>query len=60
MHFELGTPFKPLQQLLSVQPSLSKNLLPKQLGDLMVDIDSKISHFYPEDFEEDFENVKYR
>jgi len=44
MKFELGEPFKPLQQLLSVQPAGSRNLLPKPLGNLMVNLDSKISH----------------
>jgi len=60
MKFELGEPFQPLQQLLSVQPAGSRNLLPKPLGDLMVTPGSKICLYYPEDFEEDFENVKYR
>lgn len=44
MQFELGEPFKPLQQLLSVQPAGSRNLLPKVLGDLMVNLDSKICY----------------
>jgi len=58
MKFELGEPFQPLQQLLSVQPAGSRNLLPQPLGDLMVTPASKIQLYYPEDFEEDFENVK--
>jgi len=58
LHFDQSEPIKPLQQLLAVQPSGSKNLLPKQLGNLM--IDSKINIYYPDDFEEDYDNVKYR
>ncbi|CAF2425748.1 unnamed protein product [Rotaria sp. Silwood2] len=57
--FELGTPFKPFEQLLSVLPPTSCSLLPISLQPLMTNPNSPISYFYPEDFELD-QNEKKR
>ncbi|CAF4693127.1 unnamed protein product, partial [Rotaria sp. Silwood1] len=48
--FETGTPFKPFEQLLGVLPPTSRYLLPTALQSLMVDAESPLLHFYPEDF----------
>ncbi|XP_015922998.1 5'-3' exoribonuclease 1 [Parasteatoda tepidariorum] len=50
MNFELGHPFLPFQQLLSVLPKLSKDLLPESYQKLMCDKDSPLIDFYPDDF----------
>jgi len=51
--FKKGRPFEPLTQLLAVLPPKSSNLLPQNLADLMVEKDSPISDFYPENFQID-------
>jgi len=48
VQFELGKPYQPYQQLLSVLPRLSKDCLPKDFHPLM-DEDSLIADFYPND-----------
>ena len=50
LHFELGEPFLPFEQLLSVLPAASKELLPKELQGLMINQSSPIIDYYPEDF----------
>ena len=50
LHFELGEPFLPFEQLLSVLPAASKELLPKELQGLMINQLSPIIDYYPEDF----------
>ncbi|CAF0852092.1 unnamed protein product [Rotaria sp. Silwood1] len=57
--FQLGTPFKPFEQLLSVLPPTSCSLLPVSLQPLMTDPNSPLSYFYPEDFKLD-QNEKKR
>ena len=56
--FSLGTPFKPYEQLLSVQPSSSCNLLPEPYRWLMLDPKSPIADFYPVDFKVDLEGKR--
>ena len=51
--FDHGQTFPPLAQLLSVLPPQSASLLPKPLGELMVDSSSPLIDFYPPDFTSD-------
>ena len=51
--FELGKPYRPLEQLMFVLPAGSGGLLPKELSKLMTDVDSPIIEYYPIDFELD-------
>ncbi|KFO21863.1 5'-3' exoribonuclease 1 [Fukomys damarensis] len=53
IHFELGKPFKPFEQLLAVLPAASKNLLPACYQHLMTSEDSPIIEYYPLDFKTD-------
>ncbi|XP_066203445.1 5'-3' exoribonuclease 1 [Saccopteryx leptura] len=53
IHFELGKPFKPFEQLLAVLPAASKNLLPECYQHLMTSEDSPIIEYYPPDFKTD-------
>ncbi|CAF1146840.1 unnamed protein product [Rotaria sordida] len=57
--FQLGTPFKPFEQLLSVLPPTSCSLLPVKLQPLMTDPNSPLLYFYPKDFKLD-QNEKKR
>ena len=51
--FDKGEPFLPFEQLLSVLPAASKELLPPALQTLMTSSDSPIFEFYPKDFASD-------
>ncbi|KAI5135940.1 5'-3' Exoribonuclease 1 [Manis pentadactyla] len=53
IHFELGKPFKPFEQLLAVLPAASKNLLPTCYQYLMTSENSPILEYYPTDFKTD-------
>ncbi|KAK2502400.1 hypothetical protein MC885_013541 [Smutsia gigantea] len=53
IHFELGKPFKPFEQLLAVLPAASKNLLPTCYQHLMTSENSPILEYYPTDFKTD-------
>jgi 5'-3' exoribonuclease 1 len=57
--FELGTPFQPYQQLLSVLPARSSHMLPKTYQHLMLSESSPIIEYYPVDFPIDKEGTKY-
>ena len=56
--FEKGEPFKPAEQLMGVLPAASRTLLPEIFQPLMVDEDSSIIDFYPEDFQIDMNGKK--
>ncbi|KAG0674959.1 hypothetical protein C6P40_001968 [Pichia californica] len=49
INFELGSPFTPFEQLMSVLPERSKELIPVCYRHLMTDEDSPIIDFYPRD-----------
>ena len=55
--FDLGQPFRPFQQLLSVLPPASKDFLPVPYQDLVTSSNSPIIDYYPETFEQDL-NLK--
>ncbi|XP_001849256.2 5'-3' exoribonuclease 1 [Culex quinquefasciatus] len=50
LNFEMGKPFLPFQQLLSVLPAASKDHLPTAYHKLMTDPDSSVIDYYPENF----------
>lgn len=56
--YNMGTPFLPFEQLLSVLPAASKELLPIVYHKLMTDSSSKIIDYYPVDFETDLNGKK--
>ncbi|KAL1965027.1 hypothetical protein VTN77DRAFT_6087 [Rasamsonia byssochlamydoides] len=59
VHFEKGKPFKPFEQLMGVLPASSNHALPEIFHDLMVDPNSEIIDFYPEEFEIDLNGKKF-
>ncbi|CCG82598.1 putative Exonuclease Kem1 [Taphrina deformans PYCC 5710] len=56
--FDLGRPFKPFEQLMGVLPERSKKLVPECLQELMVEDNSPIKDFYPNDFPLDMNGKK--
>jgi len=57
-NFELGTPFKPFEQLMGVLPVASMEHVPEAYQDLMYDSNSPILDFYPTEFEQDLNGKK--
>ncbi|KAG8670027.1 5'-3' exoribonuclease 2 [Fusarium poae] len=56
--FEKGRVSKPFEQLMSVLPAASRHALPEVFHDLMLNPESDIIDFYPEDFEIDLNGKK--
>lgn len=59
VHFDLGEPFKPLEQLMSVLPPGSAHALPEAHAALMREDDSPLAHMYPTEFESDMNGKKF-
>lgn len=53
VHFKLGEPFKPFEQLLSVLPAASSELLPKVFRSLVTSHDSPLARYFPTEIEYD-------
>lgn len=58
IQFEVAQPFKPFAQLLGVFPAASRKHLPEPLQGLMINPDSPILDFYPEEFDIDMNGKK--
>lgn len=56
--FNLGQPFRPYEQLMSVLPAASGHSLPQIFRDMMSNPDSEIIDFYPVDFKIDMNGAK--
>lgn len=60
IHFDKGSPVTPFQQLMSVLPPRSQNLVPPVFRSLMIDEQSEVKQFYPEVFDVDMEEAHVR
>lgn len=58
LNFEKGRISRPYEQLMSVLPAASRHSIPEVFHDLMLNEDSEIIDFYPEDFEVDLNGKK--
>ena len=59
INFKLGTPFQPVEQLLSVLPPYSSHALPSCLKHLMHNPLSELADFYPKDVKLDINGQPY-
>ena len=59
LNFQIGTPFQPYAQLLSVLPAESSGALPRVLQELITEEDSEICDFYPSDFRLDINGKRF-
>ena len=57
--FSKGRTSAPFEQLMSVLPAASRHAIPEVFHDLMLNEDSEIIDFYPEDFEIDLNGKKF-
>ena len=57
--FELGEPFRPIDQLMGVLPAASGNFVPEPMHHLMLSESSPIKDYYPEDFQLDLNGKKH-
>lgn len=57
--FSYGKPFRPLDQLMGVFPAASRQHVPLVFAKLMLDPESPIIDFYPEDFNIDLNGKKF-
>jgi len=58
IEFEMGAPFKPYEQLMGVFPAASRFHIPAPFQGLMIDDESPIIEFYPEEFHIDMNGKK--
>lgn len=58
IQFQLGSPFKPFEQLMGVLPADSRASIPPAFHPLMTESDSDIIDFYPSEFEIDMNGKK--
>lgn len=59
LHFEKGRISKPFEQLMSVLPAASRHAIPDVFHDLMLNEESEIIDFYPEEFDLDLNGKKF-
>ncbi|CAK7197772.1 5'-3' exoribonuclease 2 [Sporothrix eucalyptigena] len=59
LRFEKGRISKPFEQLMSVLPAASRHAIPEVFHDLMLNDDSEIIDFYPEEFDLDLNGKKF-
>jgi 5'-3' exoribonuclease 2 len=59
VRFELGKPFRPFDQLMSVFPAASADHIPEPFRKLMLSHESDILEFYPDDFSVDLNGKKH-
>ncbi|XP_011501827.1 PREDICTED: 5'-3' exoribonuclease 1 [Ceratosolen solmsi marchali] len=59
IEFDMAKPFLPFEQLLATFPAASHSLLPAAYHKLIIDKDSPLHEFYPEDFEVDLNGKKH-
>lgn len=57
--FDLGKPFKPIEQLMGVLPAGSRSHIPHIFHSLMLNEDSPVLDFYPTDFPIDLNGKKF-
>ncbi|RWR97088.1 putative 5-3 exonuclease [Cinnamomum micranthum f. kanehirae] len=57
--FQMGAPFTPFAQLMSVLPPRSSHALPEAYRQLMTSNNSKVRYFYRNDFEVDTDGKRY-
>jgi 5'-3' exoribonuclease 2 len=57
--FQIGEPFKPIEQLMGVLPAASRSHIPTPFHSLMMNEDSPVIDFYPTDFPIDLNGKKF-